>query len=109
MYNKKHYLTLFLIRLLNTTLKNWSDHDMENKETWMITEEEKEQLINVLTDELSALRAKADISQEEISKLIGISRQTYGAIERKTRKMSWNTYLSLILFFDYTKSTHKDQ
>lgn len=80
---------------------------MENKDRWTITEEEKEQLINILTDELSALRAKAGISQEEISKLIGISRQTYGAIERKTRKMSWNTYLSLILFFDYTKTTHK--
>lgn len=80
---------------------------METKDKWIFTEEEKDKFIVALTNELSVLRAKAGISQDELAKLIGISRQTYGAIERKTRKMSWNTYLSLILFFDYTESTHK--
>ena len=80
---------------------------MQNKEKLMITEREKDKYIDALTDELSILRAKAMIPQDELAKLIGISRQTYGAIERKSRRMSWNTYLSLILFFDYTKSTHK--
>lgn len=80
---------------------------MENKDKWIFTEEEKEKFIDALTEELSVLRAKASISQDELAKLIGISRQTYGAIERKTRKMSWNTYLSLILFFDYTEATHE--
>jgi len=79
---------------------------MENKGKWTITEDEKNQFIDDLTNALSALRAKANIPQDELAKLIGISRQTYGAIERKKRKMSWNTYLSLILFFDYTNSTH---
>lgn len=80
---------------------------MENRENWLITDKEKEQLIEELTDELPVLRTKASASQEELSKIIGISRQTYGDIERKKRKMSWSTYLSLMLFFDYTKSTHK--
>lgn len=80
---------------------------MENRENWLITEKEKEQLIEELTDALAALRAKAGVSQDELSKIIGISRQTYGDIERKKRKMAWSTYLSLILFFDYTKATHK--
>ncbi len=71
-----------------------------------LTDEEKDALINALTDELPALRAKAEISQEEIANLVGVSRQTYGAIERKARKMSWNTYLSFILFYDYNKNTH---
>lgn len=77
---------------------------MENK--WTITEKEKDNFIDNLTNELAVLRAKAGIPQEELSKLIGISRQTYGAIERKQRRMSWSTYLALILFFDYTKVTH---
>lgn len=71
-----------------------------------LTDTEKYAFINALTDELPALRAKAEISQEEIANLVGVSRQTYGSIERKARKMSWNTYLSFILFYDYNKNTH---
>ena len=80
---------------------------MEEISKFFLTEEEKDKFIDALTPELSLLRAKAEISQEEIANLIGISRQTYGSIERKARKMSWNTYLSLILFYDYNKKTHK--
>ena len=79
---------------------------MENKAKWNITESEKKTFIEALSNELPALRAKAGVPQDELAKLIGISRQTYGAIERKAREMSWSTYLSLILFFDYNKSTH---
>ncbi len=80
---------------------------LDSKERWQITPEEKDRYIDILTDELPMLRAKADISQEALAKIIGISRQNYGWIERKDRKMSWNTYLSLIFFFDYNQSTHK--
>lgn len=80
---------------------------MDYKNNWLITEKEKNELIDELTDELGILRIKAAVSQEELSRIIGISRQTYGDIERKKRRMSWGTYLSLILFFDYTKSTRK--
>ena len=80
---------------------------MEEISKFFLTEEEKDKFIDALTPELALLRVKAEISQEEIANLIGISRQTYGSIERKARKMSWNTYLSLILFYDYNKKTHK--
>lgn len=80
---------------------------MEEISRFFLTEEEKNEFIEALTPELALLRAKAEISQEEIANLIGVSRQTYGSIERKARKMSWNTYLSLILFYDYNKKTHK--
>lgn len=80
---------------------------MDSKARWQITPEEKDRYINALTDELPILRAKADISQEDLARIIGISRQNYGWIERKDRKMSWSTYLSLIFFFDYNQSTHK--
>ena len=80
---------------------------MEELFTYNLSEEEKHALIEKLTPELPLLRAKAEISQEEIANIIGTSRQTYGAIERKARKMSWNTYLSLIWFYDYNRKTHK--
>lgn len=80
---------------------------MENPSKWLICDSEKEELISALTPELPALRIKAGISQEDLSSLIGISRQTYGAIERGVRRMSWNTFLSLVLFFDYNSKTHR--
>ena len=80
---------------------------MEELFKYYLSEEEKYALIEKLTPELPLLRAKAEISQEEIANIIGTSRQTYGAIERRSRKMSWNTYLSLVWFFDYNRKTHK--
>lgn len=79
---------------------------MENKAKLYVSVEEKDKYINALTDELPTLRAKANISQDELAKFIGISRQNYGWIERKSRKMSWNTYLSLVFYFDNNQATH---
>lgn len=74
---------------------------------WILSSTEKARLINALTKELVILRTKADISQGELANLIGVSRQTYGAIERSSRLMTWNTYLSLVLFYDYNRNTHQ--
>lgn len=82
---------------MGTSLNN-SDFDE-------ISELDKETLIDVLTEELPALRAKIGLSQDELSNIIGISRQTYSAIETNKRKMSWNTFLSLILLFDNNEKT----
>ena len=79
---------------------------MEPASKWMLSDAEKNEFIATLTPNLPALRTQAEISQEELANLLGISRQTYSAIERKLRKMSWSTYLSLILFFDYNQKTH---
>ena len=79
--------------------KNYMDY-------WRVSVEEKEKLIDHLTDNLPALRGAAQASQEQIANAIGVSRQTYNAIESLKRKMTWNTYMSLILFFDYNPSTH---
>ena len=57
----------------------------------------KEALVEILTEELPALRAKIGITQEELCAIVGISRQTYSSIETRKRKMSWNTYLSLYI------------
>lgn len=80
---------------------------MEVESKWLLTDEEKDSFIAMLTPNLTVLRTKAEISQEELSNLIGISRQTYNAIERKVRRMAWSTYLSLVLFYDHNQKTHK--
>lgn len=80
---------------------------MENSKKWILTYDEKKKFIEALTNELAALRAKVGISQDDLSRLIGVSRQTFGSIERGERPMSWNTYLSLIMFFDYNQATHQ--
>lgn len=79
--------------------------DFESK--WLLTDEEKDSFIATLTPNLTVLRTKAEISQEELANLNGISRQTYSAIERKVRRMAWSTYLSLVLFYDHNQKTHK--
>lgn len=67
----------------------------------------KETLISNLTEALPVLRASIGISQEEIAKYIGVSRQTYCAMEQKKRTMSWNTFLSLILLFYVNDNSKK--
>ena len=83
------------------------EHLMERISKWSLTDKEKERFITTLTPHLAILRTKAEISQEEIANLIGVSRQTYSSIERKIRKMSWSTYLSLVLFYDHNQKTHQ--
>ena len=64
-----------------------------------------EKLIEVLRRELPVLRAKANVSQEEIARIIGISRQTYSSIERGNRGMSTTTFWALISYFQNNMST----
>lgn len=80
---------------------------MDSVSKWLLTDAEKDGFIATLTPHLAILRTQADVSQEEIANLIGVSRQTYSAIERKVRKMSWNTYLSLVPFYDHNQKTHQ--
>ena len=65
----------------------------------------KENLLKIMTDNLPALRAKLGLSQDEVSNIIGISRQTYCAIETQKRKMSWSNFISLLFLFWYNEKT----
>lgn len=67
----------------------------------------KEELIEKLSEELLILRTKTAMSQEEIANAIGLSRQTYSAIEAGKKRMTWRTYLALIMMFDYNPKTHE--
>ena len=68
---------------------------------------QKELLIKNMTENLPTLRKKLDISQEELSEKIGVSRSTIAGIENKKRTMSWNMFLSLLLIFIKIEDTDK--
>lgn len=71
----------------------------------MKTLEEKEILIRKMTENLPVLRKKLKLTQEELADIIGSSRHTVMLIESGKRKMTWNTFLSLVLLFEKNKST----
>ncbi len=65
----------------------------------------KEILIDKMIDNMPVLRKKLKLSQEGLANLIGTSRYTIMLIETKKRRMSWNTFLSLVLLFDKNEET----
>ena len=68
---------------------------------------QKEKLIQNMTDNLPILRKKLNLSQEELSELIGVSRSTIAVIEGRKKVMSWNMFLSLLMVFTKNKETDK--
>lgn len=66
---------------------------------WNINKDYKEICTAILQDNLASLRAKAGLSQEEISSIIGMTRQTYHALETGKQQIPWTTFLALIFFF----------
>ena len=79
---------------------------MKYGERWVISDAKKQEYINKLLPQLTTLRARVGISQDELAGLIGISRQTYCLTESGSHAMSWNTFLSIIMFYDYNERTH---
>ena len=76
-----------------------------NNTKWNVEKEYKEACIYILQENLVSLRAKAGINQEQLSSLVGISRQTYQAIESQKKVMSWTVFLALIFFFHMLDDT----
>lgn len=68
---------------------------------------QKEKLIQNMTDNLPTLRKKLNLSQEELSELIGVSRSTIAVIEGRKKVMSWNMFLSLLMVFTKNKETDR--
>lgn len=67
----------------------------------------KKDLTQKLTHEFPVLRARLGISQADISKKIGISRQTYNSIEIKKREMSWTVFVALVAVFQSNQETRQ--
>lgn len=71
-----------------------------------MTIEARRKLLTKMSETLPSLRAKLNLTQEELSGIIGVSRYTIMSIEKKQRPMTWNTFLSLILFFSKNDDTN---
>lgn len=68
---------------------------------------EQDILIDRLSNNLEVLRKMANVSQDELAKCVGISRQTYSSFERGETRMNWSRYLSLIFYFDNNYATNE--
>ncbi len=60
-----------------------------------------------MAENLPTLRTKLCMTQEDLARLIGVSRSTIIYFEKQQRQMTWNTFLSLILVFSKNKETYK--
>ena len=58
-----------------------------------------------MTENLPVLRKKLKLTQEELTDIIGSSRHTVMLIESGKRRMTWHTFLSLVLLFEKNEST----
>lgn len=57
------------------------------------------QLVERFAFELPVLRARLGLSQADVAKEIGISRQTYNLLENVKKKMNWVTFVTLVTLF----------
>lgn len=71
-------------------------------------DEKRNEYIETLTAELPVLRARMHISQAELSRGVGISRQTYSLIETGKQQMTWVTFMAIIAFFSGNEKTRKE-
>lgn len=68
----------------------------------------KEELIDKFICELLILRARIDMTQDEISEIVGLSRQTYSALETRKRKMTWSNFMALLFVFYFNPFTRDE-
>lgn len=67
--------------------------------------EAREILTERMAENLPVLRKKLKLSQEGLADIIGSSRYTVMLIETKKRRMTWSTYMALVLLFDRNPDT----
>jgi len=72
-----------------------------------VTDMERYEYMQKMAENLPTLRTKLSMTQEDLAKLIGVSRSTVIFFEKKQRKMTWNTFLSLVLVFSKNSETYK--
>ena len=61
-----------------------------------MTIERKQEYIDKMVDNLPMLRIKMKMTQKELADILGLSSYTILAMEKKQRKMTWNTFLSIL-------------
>lgn len=71
-------------------------------------DEKRTEYIAILTEELPVLRARMHVSQADLARGVGISRQTYSLIETGKQQMTWVTFMAMIAFFGNHAKTKRD-
>lgn len=67
----------------------------------------KDEYIQKMIKNLPVLRASIGLTQRQLGKKVGVSRQTIVAIENKKHSLSWSLYLSIIcVFFNMRKLSY---
>jgi len=64
-----------------------------------MSSEERQLLCKIMASNLSTLREKAKLTQDELADRLGLSRQTISAIENEKRDLQWSTFSVLLMFF----------
>ena len=64
-----------------------------------LSENQKEVISNTLIENLPVLRAKLNLTQDDLAKQLGVTRQTIINVESKKTKISWTMVLALLLIF----------
>jgi hypothetical protein len=68
-------------------------------------DDHKNHLMETLAYELPVLCARLGISQAELAKRVGISRQTYNNIETGKKRINWLTFNALMAVFKSNEGT----
>jgi len=72
-----------------------------------MNQDSQKRLCALLAVELPILRASIRISQDELAKRVGISRQIYSLIETQKQPMTWITFMALLAFFENNERAKK--
>lgn len=68
--------------------------------------EVKEKLTAILMENLIQLRKMTGMTQAELGRKLGISRQRVISYERGDRKMPWSVFLAFVCFFERFDETN---
>ena len=64
-------------------------------------------LMDNMVNNLPALRKVLGVSQEGLADMVGLNRSSIAAIENHKRKLSWDTFLAMVLIFIKNPATDK--
>ena len=70
----------------------------------LLPEDLRREYTLVMAENLQLLRAKLGLTQQEVCRLVGVSRQSIVQAER-SHKLAWNTYLALVFLFSKNEQT----
>jgi len=64
-----------------------------------MTDAKKQEYISRMVENLPVLRAKLKLTQKDLADIIGVTNYSISGMEKGQRKMTWNTFMSLLPVF----------